>query len=213
MVLCAPRASAEAEPGSDDRGAGGSPWGGDPLPGRRRGPAALEARVSCPRLFTPVRLPPHRGGAAAAARRQPAEVRGSGGAVVGRDGVPGIAGALAHRHPPAHAPSPPCPRGQGGPVPGGGGRVDPTGPGPAHGWPGGGSVGWRGALGEGAGPGREGDTPRRLRPKPGGHPPARRGGPPPRGAPSSRMVITHTHGLLYQRRASRPSRFYRNYRP
>ena len=25
-----------------------------------------------------------------------------------------------------------------------------------------------------------------------------------RGAPSSRMVITHTHGLLYQRRASRP---------
>jgi hypothetical protein len=25
-----------------------------------------------------------------------------------------------------------------------------------------------------------------------------------RGAPSSRLVITHTHGLLYQRRASRP---------
>ena len=70
------RASAEAAPGKDAGGAGGSPGVGAPLPGVRRGPASGSARVSSPRLCTLPRGPPPRGGASAEARWQPAVLRG-----------------------------------------------------------------------------------------------------------------------------------------
>lgn len=70
------RASAEAAPGKDAGGAGGSPGVGAPLPGVRRGPASGSARVSSPRLCTLPRVPPPRGGASAEARWQPAVLRG-----------------------------------------------------------------------------------------------------------------------------------------
>jgi len=103
-------ASAAAEPGRADGCSGGSPGVGSHLTGRRRVPAALEARVASLRLFTRPRVTPPRGGASAPACGHTCGGRGS--------RALGLVACRCPRHLWGHGPQQAPPR----PGPGHGGR-------------------------------------------------------------------------------------------